>query len=147
MQPRHSPAKVKILEGRFLLFRVALAYLIFALYGSLVPLEFVPRPLPEAWAKFLNIPQLQLGIGSRADWVANILLFVPLGFFWTGVLWPNRRGAWAVALSFALWVLCALLSRAVEFVQIFLPQRTVSQNDIIAETTGSLVGIVAWWWS
>ena len=134
------------MEGRLLLFWIALSYLLFALYGSLVPLEFVPRPLPEAWAKFLNIPQLQLGIGSRADWVANILLFVPLGFLWTGVLWPNRRGAWAVALSFALWVLCALLSLAVEFVQIFFPQRTVSQNDIIAETTGSLVGIVAWWW-
>ena len=45
----------------------AFLYALFVVYGSLVPLAFRYRPLGDAWAVFLEIPYLQLGIGSRAD--------------------------------------------------------------------------------
>ena len=76
--------------GRTLLWWLTLGYSAFVIYGSLVPLHFQRQPLDEAWAYFQQIPYLDLGIGSRADWVANILLFVPLAFLWHGVLWPRR---------------------------------------------------------
>jgi hypothetical protein len=67
-------------------FRTGLAlfgfiYLLFVIYGSLVPLIFRTMPLTKAIEAFKNIPFLELGIGSRADWVANLLLFMPLAFF------------------------------------------------------------------
>ena len=63
-----------------------LAYAVFVVYGSLVPLDFHYRPLAAAWDAFLQTPYLHLDVGSRADWVANILLYIPLGFFATGWL-------------------------------------------------------------
>jgi VanZ family protein len=130
---------------RNLLVSLAFAYVAFVIYGSLVPLDFHPRPLREAWESFERIPYLDLGIGSRADWVANILLFVPLAYLWLGVLWPNRRPVDGVLVS--VWVLfvCVFLSLAIEFTQIFFPPRTVSVNDILAETLGAAIGVVLWW--
>ena len=58
----------------------AAGYLLFVVYGSLVPLDFHPRPLDAAWRDFLETRYLKLGLGSRADWVANILLYIPLAY-------------------------------------------------------------------
>jgi glycopeptide antibiotics resistance protein len=128
-----------------LLWWLTLGYSAFVIYGSLVPLQFHPRPLDEAWEHFQRIPYLELSIGSRADWVANILLFVPLAFLWLGVLWPNRGWiAKALASGFVLSG-CVGLSVAIEFTQIFFPPRTVSLNDIIAESIGAVIGTVLWW--
>jgi glycopeptide antibiotics resistance protein len=133
--------------SRSLLWWPTFGYSVFVIYGSLVPLQFHARPLREAWEYFERIPYLDLGIGSRADWVANILLFVPLAFLWHGVLWPNRgRIAKAVASGFVL-LGCLALSVAIEFTQIFFPPRTVSLNDIVAETIGAVIGTVLWWWT
>lgn len=124
---------------------LTLGYSAFVIYGSLVPLHFRPQPLEKAWDDFQHIPYLDLGIGSRADWVANILLFVPLAFLWLGLLWP-RRSRIAQALVSGVVLLGGIgLSAAIEFTQIFFPPRTVSLNDIVAETLGTMIGIVLWW--
>jgi glycopeptide antibiotics resistance protein len=126
------------------LFFVALLYLAFVIYGSLVPLHFHAQPWEQAVARFRSIPYLTLGIGSRADWVANILLFIPLAFAWLGVMWP--RGL--LAKLFATLVVLAagaVLSVGIEFTQIFFPPRTVSINDIIAESIGTVIGAMGWW--
>jgi glycopeptide antibiotics resistance protein len=76
--------------------------------------------------------------------VANILLFIPLAFLWLGAMWS--RGFMAKSLATLVVVaVCATLSVAIEFTQIFFPPRTVSLNDIIAECIGSVIGIVGWW--
>lgn len=116
-----------------------------AIYGSLVPLTYQPRPWDEALAAFAQIRYLQLGVDSRADFVANILLFIPLGFCFMGALRVDRRGrAAAVAAGIGVALSCAALSTAIEFTQVFFPPRTVSINDIVAETTGASIGIIAW---
>ncbi len=61
---------------------IAFMYSVFVLYGSLVPLEIRSLDMAEAWGRFSRIPYLSLGAGGRADWVANILLYIPLAFFW-----------------------------------------------------------------
>ena len=131
--------------GRTLLWWLTLGYSAFVIYGSLVPLHFQRQPLEAAWAYFQRIPYLDLGIGSRADWVANILLFVPLAFLWLGVLWPRRSRIGQAIVSGVVLLGGVGLSAAIEFTQIFFPPRTVSLNDIIAETLGTIIGIALWW--
>lgn len=127
------------------LFYAGLAYLTFVIYGSLVPLDFHHRSWDNAWQAFLAIPYLNLGIGSRADWVANILLFIPLAFIWLGILW-HRSNFGLKALSTFTILFCAVsLSIGIEFTQLFFPPRTVSLNDIIAESIGACIGIFLWW--
>lgn len=129
---------------KYLLY-TALVYLIFVVYGSLVPLHFKSIPLEVAWQRFEDIRYLNLGIGSRADWVANILLFIPLAFLWTGVLWTNCSFIGKMFVSLFVGLFCTLLCVSIEFTQLFFPPRTVSLNDIIAECTGAVIGIAAWW--
>ncbi len=122
---------------------IALAWGVFVFYGSLVPLDY--RPRPDAWEAFLNIRYLDLGIGSRADWVANILLYVVLAYFSTGAVWLARIGAFARSvLLVVVLTLCIALAFTIEFLQLFFPPRTVSINDLIAETLGTFIGCAIW---
>ena len=120
-----------------------LAYAFFVVYGSLVPLDYHYRPLASAWDAFLHTPYLHLELGSRADWVANILLYIPLAFLATGWLAAASRSR-GVAAGIAVFVLCAGLAIGVEFTQLYFPPRTVSLNDIIAEIIGSALGLALW---
>lgn len=138
---RGSPASGQ----RALLFWLGLPYLAFVIYGSLVPLDYHALPWDTAVARFREIPFYQLGIGSRADWMANLLLFIPLTFLWTGAFAHGRGLALALILTPLLWLAALALSVGIEFTQLFFPQRTVSQNDIAAEALGAFIGILCWW--
>lgn len=120
-----------------------LAYVAFVIYGSMVPLEFQPLPLDQAWARFRQIPTLQLGVEQRADWVANGVLYVPVGFL-TVALFGGGRLHWFrnLPLLFGAVLFSFALALGVEFTQLFFPARTVSRNDVIAEWIGSVLGIV-----
>ena len=117
-------------------------YTLFVIYGSLVPLDFRALPPEAAWRAFANMPFLILGIESRADWIANGVLYLPLGFFTVLALRGRvpgfgRAGAAAIAAVFAL-----SLALGVEFSQLFFPPRTVSLNDLLAEALGAAAGIL-----
>lgn len=119
--------------------------LIFIIYGSLVPLNFQPHSLTWAWAKFEQTPFLALGLDSRADWIANGVLYFPAGLLLAERFVGRLKG---LALASALLIsLCAvtLLAFGVEFAQIFFPPRTVSQNDLLAEVIGGTLGILCAW--
>lgn len=118
-----------------------LSYLGFIVYGSLIPFDFTPLSIDSAWQQFQQTRLLQLDIQSRADWIANGILYLPAGFLaaeWFSGRQPQR--AQIVPMFFAL-VGCCLLAVSVEFTQLFFPSRTVSLNDIIAEWVGSLAGV------
>lgn len=123
--------------------KLALAWAAFVAYGSLVPLEY--KPHPDAWQAFLHTPWLQLGVGSRADWVANILLYLALAYFATGAVLTSRIPA-AIRLVLLGLVLSACLAMAVgiEYLQLFFPPRTVSRNDLLAEGIGTALGALFW---
>ncbi len=125
-------------------FILTFVYAFLVVYGSLIPLDFHPRPLEEALEVFLRTPYLMLQIGNRADFVANLLLFVPLTFLATGALTREnaRGGRWLLVLL--VMAGAVILSAGIEFAQLFFPPRTVSLNDILAECVGAAVGIVAW---
>ncbi|HEC16060.1 MAG TPA: VanZ family protein [Sedimenticola sp.] len=122
-----------------------LAYLAFVVYGSLVPFEYRDRTLDEAIRAFTTIRYLSLGVVSRADWVANIVLYVPLAFL--GCAWIMRMrsvSAFRHLAAVFVFVICIAVAVAVEFTQLFFAPRTVSLNDLLAETLGTLGGIALW---
>lgn len=83
-----------------------------------------------------------LGRYSFTDWVtysflefwANVAMFVPVGLFF--VLLLGRRRWWLAI------VLGVVLTCAIEFVQMFLPDRVSDPRDILANSVGALVGVV-----
>ena len=121
----------------------ALAYLCFVIYGSLVPLDFHAHPLAEAWQTFLGA-----GTGSTlvslADRATNILLSVPLAFFGFGAFARTGRPLRNIVVGGLIWLACVFFAISVEFLQIFLPTRTSSWSDIVAQAIGALLGIVLW---
>lgn len=119
------------------------AYLAFVVYGSLVPLQFVAIPWAEAVRRFQSIPFLELGITSRADWVANLLLFIPLTFVGLSAWCDRCIRPWSWWRAALMLVAAVGLAVALEFTQLYFPARTVSQNDIAAEALGGLIGIIA----
>ena len=124
------------------------AWTFFVVYGSLLPFDYHALALDKAIDGFRNMPFLQLGLESRADWIANGVLYVPVGLLTTRLLLAvfGGRGL-PVAMLFSL-AFGAVLAGAVEFAQQYFPPRTVSQNDLIAECIGALLGtLVAPWLS
>ena len=72
------------LDTSLTLLWLALGYALFVVYGSLLPFEPNGLSLEEAWLRFRDIPILKLGVGSRADLVANLILYIPRGFSFHG---------------------------------------------------------------
>ncbi len=124
----------------------ALGYIIFVVYGSLVPLDYTPFPLDQALEKFKNITYLDLGIESRADWIANILLYIPLSFLLMGIFRNYLIISFFYSISISVFVagFCIATAVSIEFIQQFFPPRTVSLNDLLAESLGTLIGIISW---
>jgi VanZ family protein len=123
---------------------LALGFLAFAVYGSLVPLDFRLLAIGDASARYVAAWQVPIRIESRSDWLSNILLFIPLGFLlagWLAVDRPRRAVALAVL---AIPVASAVLSGAIEFAQLYFPSRTVSSRDVAAETIGGMIGGALW---
>jgi glycopeptide antibiotics resistance protein len=144
VQPnRLAPLSDALIPSRRL-FYAGLIYLAFVIYGSLVPLDFHYHPFAEAWRVFSAIRYRELGIESRADWVANILLMIPLSFVWLGVIWRRHEPGLQVLSALLILAACIALSVFIEFAQVYFPPRTVSINDIVAETLGALIGVISW---
>lgn len=68
------------------------------------------------------------------EWWSNVLMFMPIGFLYAGCVQPGRRH-WAVPIA-------AALSTAVEFTQLFVPDRVASISDVAANTFGALLGVL-----
>ncbi len=113
---------------------------LFIVYGSLVPFEYRAAPLDQGIAQFIHIKWLNIQVGGRADWVANLVLYLPFGFFVCGAL--SKRSLLLAML--VTGILGAVLAAGVEFLQIWAEPRTVSLNDIVAEIAGTFVGIFVW---
>ncbi len=121
-----------------------LFWLLFVVYGSLVPLDFHPIPWAQAWQRLIDAPMLKLGIESRADWVANGVLYLPIGFLGVVALLPSRAGlARRLVAALVAVLVGGMLAAAVELAQTAFPHRTVSRNDLLAEAIGTLLGALA----
>ena len=117
-------------------------YVAFVVYGSLVPFDFHYVPLDQAWATFQQIRMFKLGVESRADWISNGVLYVPVGFLTAHLLIQKFSAARRAPLFFLAGLFSVALALGVEFAQIFFAPRTVSLNDLLAETVGIFIGLI-----
>jgi VanZ family protein len=126
---------------------LAIAVAAFALYGSLLPFHFRWVPLDAAASQFrfvLTAPSF--GHVSRTNFLANTLLFIPIGFGIAGALLVDRprrfsRVLWAAAVALAM---STCISVSIEFLQIFVPGRVPARADVEAQAAGSFVGLLVW---
>jgi len=115
---------------------LALVYPGLLLYGSLFPLHgwrdagvpplaFLSAPLPRYW--------------TALDLLANVGLYVPLGFVWSYWLLGRRtlQKIWWLAALPAL-----LMSFGVEVVQNWLPSRVSSNLDLACNAFGAVAGVL-----
>lgn len=80
-----------------------------------------------------------LTAGASVEFAANVLVFVPV-LALVLLLRPRLRWIQGVALGF-------LVSLSVEVVQaLFLPARSATVSDVIANTIGAVLGASLGWW-
>ncbi|MBD9357746.1 VanZ family protein [Methylomonas albis] len=120
-------------------------YTVFVVYGSLVPWQFNSLSLSDAWYRFQNIQYYNQGISSKSDWATNILLFIPLAFLWLSAISFEQQLVGRCLSSILVLIASFLLCSTIEFTQLFFPPRTASLNDIVAESIGAVIGVLAWW--
>ncbi len=90
---------------------------------SALALAYLVEPWPRYWTVF--------------DVVTNLLAYLPLGALLAAAMFSHRRAA--IALLGAI-VVCALLSLALESLQILLPGRVASRADWVANVSGGASG-------
>src|ERR1700704_2140830 len=113
------------------------AYVLLVVYASLHPFSgwrdrglppfaFVAAPFTRPMPVF--------------DVVVNVIGYVPLGFLAALAAYPRLRGGRAFVFGFA----CSLLlSFALESLQLYLPTRTSSNLDLLANAAGGALGALA----
>ena len=124
---------------------LALASAIFIAYGSLVPLVFRPVTFAAALHEFSDSLSSPLFIRPNSDFVANVLLTIPLAYLTLAAFMTDRRGlVRGVAAIVATLAMCFVLSVAVEFAQVFSQGRTDSLSDVVAQAIGAVFGVLVW---
>jgi len=125
---------------------IGLFCLIGIIYGSLMPFNFESGPsLYEAWNYFIDFSHLNLGNRHKLDWSINLIMCIPAAFFlcgWWNVRRSNVLSAQGLVIALSL---CGMVSIGVEFTQHYLPLRTSSLNDLLAQFIGILLGIFFWY--
>ena len=112
-------------------------------YVALVALAtMTPAWLPRAVFDFLFgidrgavTPAVPTADASDVDFVANILMFAPIGLLLVLVLGARR---WAVAL-----VAAVAFTVLIEVVQLGIPSRVADVNDVLLNAGGALLGVLA----
>jgi VanZ family protein len=112
---------------------LALAILLL-IYVCLYPWHFNYDP----GRLFLEPLSVAAILSDKKDFILNCWVYIPLGalLFWSFPSWKRLR--WFVPL-----VAGFSLSLLVEMVQFYIPSRVSSQNDILANTLGSVTGGLA----
>ncbi|MEE9294269.1 MAG: VanZ family protein [Phycisphaerae bacterium] len=135
-KPLHSdPATRKIpwLEA------ITCLYVLFIVYGSLLPFDFRFDAPQTDHPLFLTIPVTGIGM---PDAVSNVALYLPLGLLLTATM-RRRRVAGVLAIAAALF-LAAGLSMTIECLQKLCITRTSSLADVACNIIGAIIGILVY---
>ncbi|MDE3009726.1 MAG: VanZ family protein [Pseudomonadota bacterium] len=118
-----------------------LAYGALVVYASLAP--FGPwLPWAEFDAAFLRAP-LPRHLGSTVDLLLNVLAYLPVGMLGAAIAVRALPSGGAVALA---TLVGALLSLAMELLQVLLPPRIASNLDLLTNSLGACLGALPWLW-
>lgn len=115
------------------------------IYASLIPLDYTPVSWGDSISRWREIPWLNLQLYQRADWVANAIVVLPVGFLAAAAVGWGRRQRWQVLLAAPIIAVFLMgIVVGIELVQVWFPTRTVSLNDICAGVAGALLGPALW---
>lgn len=120
---------------------LAAAVIIAIIYGSLYPFQFhaAGSPLQD----FLHLAGTwKQPPRGRGDFLANLLLYAPLGLTLSLALGERRSPILASLLAL---VMGALLSLALELAQFYDRSRVSVLSDVYLNAVGTLIGIVVAW--
>lgn len=95
-------------------------------YFTLVILLFTLNPFYLAWSGYFQISF----IITADDIIQNVILFLPIGYLYRVTGGEHRRAI----------LLGLVLTASVELLQLFIPARTASPNDVLANTFGAALG-------
>jgi glycopeptide antibiotics resistance protein len=115
----------------------------FVYLGVVGFITLVPQPQSEGsdwfvWAllDFFSHHSLTHWISySLLEFWSNVLMFIPVGLFFLLLL--GRRRWWLAVL------LGVVLTCGIEFAQLFIPTRVSDPRDILANSMGAFIGVVA----
>jgi glycopeptide antibiotics resistance protein len=116
---------------------VTLAYLGFVGWVTLTPASSAPTGddlVLRVLERLQGYEQLSWLTYDRAEFLANIALFVPVGLFL--LLLVGSRFWWVAGLG------AFLMTSAIETAQRSIPGRVPDERDLLANTLGALAGIV-----
>jgi VanZ family protein len=108
------------------------------LYGSFYPFEF--RIPPHGIGPIATFLESWNDRPGRGDFIANILLYLPFGFFF---MLGFRRGARMERALFVVVLTGALMSLSVELTQYYDEGRITAVSDFYTNTLGTLLGALA----
>lgn len=106
-------------------------------YGSLYPFNFKPDAITGGVLAALR--ELSWARAGRGDRIANVLLYLPLGFCL--FLWLNFRWRRVTSLVLAT-AIGAAFSLGIEVAQVYLSSRVPSLTDLTLNSLGSALGAV-----
>lgn len=104
-------------------------------YGSLYPFNFKPDAIEGGVLQALE--RLSWARAGRGDRIANVLLYLPLGFclyLWLATRLRRRASLLAATLFGALFSLC------IEVAQVYVSARVPSLKDLALNTLGASLG-------
>lgn len=124
---------------------LAFLFVVIAAYGSWVPFHTRSLTVLNAWEMVRAVPLFEFTYSDRSDWATNVLLFVPIGFCCLAACAADSRNQKSTLVAIPVIIAgCLALSFVIEFVQLWLPRRVFSQNDLAAQTIGTVIGVIAW---
>jgi VanZ family protein len=116
---------------------ILLVFVILISYGSLYPFRFSGDVLPTTeFFKWLTNLSYRT---SKADILANILLFIPYGFVAFMTLSISRRKIYHASLLFLSGTLLAFI---LQYLQFYLPARVPSAADALYNSMGIIIGML-----
>ena len=122
-----------------------LTFTLFIVYGGSIPFHFTAdrAQVADKLSRLRLNPLISPDTGRRVsipDVVQNIALFIPFGALGVIAFRQQRSALTAIIRTAAL---AAVLSAAVETLQLFEPDRTTSVSDFCANVAGALFGAAA----
>jgi len=116
---------------------ISAAILAIIILGSLFPFDFYANPNPAG--ALLSLIATARRPAGRGDLIANIMLYIPFGFFSVLALSSRPRVKHHVLVVLTGWA----LSTAIELTQFYDRGRVSSLSDVYANVAGTGVGAVA----
>src|SRR5213593_620531 len=115
-------------------------------YGSLVPFDLTWSDGLDLRGWLARVQFSPWADVSNTDLLVNLGVGMPLGFLLMGALRAGRRRSATRAAVAILAVVCcsAMLSGALELLQVLSPTRRSSWNDVVCEAIGAGLGALVW---